>query len=158
MKYTIIIILAISLIAAGIFLIIHFAYADKIDLPANFAAVDKDNLDGYKVRGISADGVVIALRSEDNPENGTLDFWTKAIENEVTGRGYKLTESEKITSNAGQDGMMMTFSTDILSESFTYITAIYVKSKQVLVVEAGGKADAVKEHLPALQKAILSVR
>ncbi|MHC4982024.1 MAG: hypothetical protein ACYTF6_02510 [Planctomycetota bacterium] len=147
----------ITTVLAGAFAIA--GCAGDMDLPENFVHVGKDKLDDYHVRGISADGVVVGLRSEDNAKKGTIEFWTQAIEDELkTGRGYKLTASEEIESRGGLAGRLMTFSTHLRGAEFKYLLAIYLKGDKVLIAEAGGKADVLDKHAPALREALLSVR
>jgi len=130
-----------------------------MDLPKDFVGVSKADLEGHHVRGISADGVVVGLRSEDNAENGTVDFWAQAIQDELkAGRGYELQASEDVKSRSGLEGKLMTFATHQRGATFTYMLAIYVKSGKVLLAEAGGKADAVKKYSEPVREALLSVR
>jgi len=131
----------------------------EMDLPEHFVAADRGDLGDYHVRGISADGVVVGMRSEKSAKGGTLEFWSRALANELTeGRGYKLAESEGVTSNSGLPGRVMTFSTTRSGNPFTYLLGVYVKADTVLIAEAGGKADAVKTHEEAMKKCFLSVR
>jgi len=133
--------------------------AGQMDLPKHFVAVRADDLGDYHVRGISADGVVVGLRSEDNPTGGTLEFWSDAVAGELTGgRGYKLMETESITARSGLEGRMMTLSTTRSGGEFTYVLGVYIKGPSVLIAEAGGMAGAVEKHLPELREAMLSVR
>jgi len=54
-----------------------------IQMPPGFVEVGKYNLGTYDQRAVSADGVVVALRSETNPKNASLDFWVTAIRDEL---------------------------------------------------------------------------
>jgi len=131
----------------------------EMNLPKDFVAAEKADLGDYHVRGISADGVAVGLRSEDNQAGGTVDFWAKAIANELTtARGYTLDGTETVTTRSGLAGKIMTFSAWRSGTAFTYVIGVFVKDGKVLVAEAGGKADAVKEHSKALRDALLSVR
>jgi hypothetical protein len=129
---------------------------ERMDIPANFVGVEAADAGEYEMRCISADGVVAGLEVEENAKNGTLEFWREAIEANLTGRGYRLAASEDVTGRSGTAGAMMTFSTSRHGVEVTYIVTVYVKSGAVLVAQAGGKAAAVKKHLPAIRKALLS--
>jgi hypothetical protein len=130
-----------------------------IDLPSNFVAVEKDALGDYVARGVSADGVVVALRSENNPKNGTLEFWQRAIKNElVVSKGYKLEKEEAVTDRAGTAGTLLLCTAQRSGTDFTYLLAVYVTSEAVLIAEAGGKTEAVTPRLEDLKTAIRSVR
>jgi hypothetical protein len=130
-----------------------------LSLPPNFIKVDKPSQGAYAVRGVSADGVVVALRTESNPEGGTLDFWTEAVTDQMTrDRGYSAAGSEAVKSDAGLPGRLLKFSTHRQGTAFTYLLAVYVQGGNILIAEAGGKADTVEEKLADLRKSLLSVR
>ena len=129
-----------------------------LKLPEHFVSVDEEDRGDYLVRGVSADGVVVALRSRENLKNGSLKFWHEAVRSELAGRGYRLGETEDITSDAGVAGKMMTFSVRSRGVPFTYILALYVQPRQVLIVEAGGKADDIKARLDDIHKSLLTAR
>jgi hypothetical protein len=127
-------------------------------LPDGFVPVEEQP-GLHQMRAVSADGVVLALRSHENPKRGTLAFWSEAIKNElVSAKGYKLVREEPVRSQVGRHGVLLTFTTEQKGTPFTYMTAVFVTGGQVLLAEAGGKADAVKPKLKAITKALLSAR
>lgn len=140
----------------------------KLDLPEAFVSVDESDLGPYEVRGVSADGVVIALRESKSPANGTLEFWAEAVKNElVTNRNYTAQASETITTHSNLEGRLLTFKAVRSGHPFTYMTAVYVeqtvtdwllKRRTVLVAEAGGKAKAIEPHLEKVKESFRSVR
>ncbi len=130
-----------------------------MDMPDGFVQVKNDGDDLYRMRGVSADGVVCALRTHDNPKRGTLAFWSEAVKNElVSSKGYKLIKSEPVQSRAGRPGTLMTFSAERSGTAFTYLLAVFVSRGKVLIAEAGGKADRVKPRLGAIKNAMLSAK
>ncbi len=131
----------------------------KLDLPDGFVEVP-DRADGlYDLRAVSADGVALAVRTHSNPDGGTLEFWAEAVRNELTtARGYQLLTDEPVESAAGEAGRLMTLSARRGGVEFTYLVAVYVPGRKVSVVEAGGRADAVKGRLGALKNAMLTLR
>ena len=131
----------------------------RMTLPESFVEVDEGTAGPYDMRAVSADGVVLATRRQENPENGTLAFWSEAVEKElVSGRGYKLAGAEDVETAGGMAGRMMTFSASRGGAASTYLVAVYVRGSDILLAEAGGKADAVGRHADAVRKAMLSVR
>ena len=58
--------------------------AHSLELPSNFVELEKQDRGRYAFRAVSPQGAVIALQVQDNPKNGTLEFWHAAIENELT--------------------------------------------------------------------------
>lgn len=133
--------------------------AHTMTLPATFVPVGSEDLGDYCVRGISADGVVVALKTQTNPKEGTLDFWVNAATNQLTGgAGYKLDKSEGLASETGTPGKLLTFSTQLEGAPFTYLLAIFVQGGTILVGEAGGKTDAVTPKLEEIRKAFATAK
>ena len=130
-----------------------------MDVPKHFVSVDRSDLGPFVERAISADGVVIALRRQDNPSNGTLEFWSEALRNEmVNTQGYQFVKSEDVKSSTSQDGKLMEFAVEQRGTPLTYMMAVYVMRGDVVIVESGGKADEVKKHMTELRKSMLSAR
>lgn len=131
----------------------------KIDVPSSFVSVGKDNLGPYDQRAVSADGVVLACRTQDNEKHGTLKFWAKAIKNELASKpGYALTSDDSAHSYAGLEGRLLVFSATRQGAAFTYMLGVFVKGNRVILTEAGGRAEAVKPLIADLKAALLSVR
>lgn len=130
----------------------------NMDVPQDFVSVDRDDLGPYDVRAVSADGVVVGLRHESNSNGGTLAFWSEAAANEMKNQGYKFVKAEEVTSASGQAGKLVEFTADQRGMGFTYLLAVYVNPREVLLAEAGGRADDFKKHQDAVRKALLSVR
>ena len=130
-----------------------------LSLPPDFIKVDKSEQGAYAVRGVSADGVVVGLRSEPNPEGGTLGFWTAAVTNQmVTDRGYKPAGAEDVKSEAGTPGRLLTFSAERQGTAFTYLVAVYLQGADILIAEGGGKAELVEAKRADIRKSLLSAR
>ena len=133
--------------------------AGTMTLPPDFVKVQDRGADSYAVRGISADGVMVALSRQENPPNGTLAFWTEAVTNQmVSGRGYKAAGSEPIASAENVPGRLLTFTTEKQGAAFTYMAAVFVKGNDILIAEAGGRTDVVEPKLADIQKAFRSVK
>ena len=113
----------------------------------------------FEKRAVSADGVVVGLRTEENPEDGTLEFWTTAIRNELTeGRGYELLKEEAVVAENGEPGTLMDFAAKQGLTEMRYMTVVYVTGSTVLVGEAGGKADAFAAQEGAIRDSLLTVK
>jgi len=131
-----------------------------MDLPDGFVQAHKRGRSGYRIRGVSADGVVAGVREGyRNPANGTLDFWATAIRNElVRSRGYVPVSDQPVKSDTGRCGRLMTFQSRRSGAAFTYMVAVYVTDRQVRIAEAGGRTEAVQPKMVALKSSLLSVR
>lgn len=127
--------------------------------PPNFMPVDRSDQGDYDQRMISADGVVIGLRSQRTHTAGTLAFWSQAITNElVNTKGYQLVESGEEKAANGRTCRLMTFTYSLRGNGMTYLLAVHVDGREVLLAEAGGKSDLVQKQLPDIRKSLLSAR
>ena len=144
-------------IAAGV--IAYIWTRPCMKLPADFVRVERRKAGPYEVRAIAADGTVVGLRRQWNPENGSLKFWTEAVKRELTdGRGYAATAEEDVKADNGTPGRLMKFSANPRGQDAVYLVALFVTNGDVLVAEAGGTADAMKTHEGELRKCLLSAR
>jgi hypothetical protein len=129
-----------------------------MDLPADFVPVERAK-DGYELRAVSAEGVVVGLRRQDNPKEGTLEFWSTAVQKNLAARnGYTLTDVTPVTAAAGDAGTLMRFDVTKEGTDLTYLVAVFVRGDDVLVPEAGGQTGAVAAIEADLRQALLSVR
>lgn len=129
----------------------------KMEVPAGFVPLDQ--FGDYDVRAVSADGVVIGRKTEDNPENGTIEFWAEAIQIRLAARtGYKLSSSDAVESLYGTPGRLLTWDVDRSGAPYRYMLAVFVDGKDVILAEAGGPVEAFKKHAGAIRLALLSVR
>ena len=69
----------LAAIAAALALGLLAGCSPGIQWPPGFVEVGKENLGPYAQRAVSADGVVVDLRTEPNPKNAAADFWATAI-------------------------------------------------------------------------------
>jgi len=133
--------------------------AHTMTLPANFVPFDKPGGGMYFARGVSADGVVVGLRSEQNRKEGTIDFWAEAVRNQLTeGKGYRFQGGEDVACASGQRGRLLTFTADESGVNFTYLIALFVQPQAVLIAEAGGKTEALKAKTDEIKKAFASIK
>ncbi len=149
---------SMSILPAALLMVFLAGCGPTIEMPDGFVEVGDDQRGSYDVRGVSADGVVVAVRTQGNEQNGSLAFWAKSIENEMAGRGYKLDAAEDIISAAGVAGRKFTFTADRAGMAYTYLLGLYVRDRDIVIAEAGGKADAVAPLTEGINKAIRSVR
>jgi hypothetical protein len=134
-----------------------------MDMPDNFVAVVNHSLGSYDVRGVSADGMVLAARRENNAKNGTLTFWAQAVQRELAARSYALTKSQDVESAGGLTGKLMTFTVKRGGRPFTYMTVVFVKKGllddgEVIVGEAGGEDSVFKPRQDEIRNALLTIR
>ncbi|MBN2581914.1 MAG: hypothetical protein JXL80_02525 [Planctomycetes bacterium] len=112
----------------------------------------------YGRRFVSADGVYVGLRKPQPAEKGTLDFWVKAIENELTvGKGYTPVKSSELTSGDGAVGRCMDFAATVDDREMRYAVAVWVAGGRVVVAEAGGPKQPFDTDRALIEAALRGV-
>lgn len=116
--------------------------------PPGFVEVDDHHYDDrYDYRATSADGLVLAVRSVDNEEGGTLEFWTRAVENQLrTQGGYALLEQVDVKTRAGQTGKQLRFGLDQETTPHLYYLTLFVTEDRVYIHEAGGSKELMTKN------------
>lgn len=107
-----------------------------MNTPAGFAQLD-DN-DDYAYRATSAEGVVVAVRREDNEPKGNLEFWASAIGYELERKGYTRVSEEKVQAPAGISGKQLRYHVTKGGRPHVFWATVFVTDDKVVVVEAGG--------------------
>ena len=133
--------------------------AHTMDMPEGFVPVDDMESGAYAVRGVSADGMVVALKVREIPKESSLGFWTTAVTNElVDARGYVPGKTEDVTSASGVAGRLLSFTTEQKGVAFTYMVVLLPNGRKLLLAEAGGKSNIVNPKKDAILKALLSAK
>jgi hypothetical protein len=131
----------------------------RMDLPAQFVEVQRAHRGPYDMRAVSPDGVVLAVRTEDNTDEGDAAFWSKAIRNKlVEDKGYRLVDEKTVTTRGRTPGVMLTFEAERSGVPHRYYTAVYTKGWKVLVGEAGGRAEDIGPLEHEIVHALQTVR
>lgn len=133
--------------------------AAELSTPASFAELEDQ--DAFEYRATSAQGVVIAVRAEDNEPRGNLDFWAGVLDAKLRGQGYEPTsepESSRVEAQGGLTGRVLSYSRTESRRAHRYVVAVFVTEDSVYLVEAGGDEahfDAQTDVL--IRKAITSL-
>jgi hypothetical protein len=132
-------------------------------LPAGYVAVPTAR--GMAFHAVAPTGNTLQVRIHENPEGADLAFWQQAIERElVTGRGYRLLDSQAVQTTSGWTGKELLLETDRQLGEFQYLLSIYVldgglwRGARVVVAEAGGEKAALQADLSALRQALRTLR
>jgi hypothetical protein len=125
----------------------------RYPLPAGFVRVDPPY--DMELRAVSADGAAITLRRNDNPENGDLAFWEKAIMARLVDyRGYKLAERRDILYGDKLPGVELNFDYQRDGIDYVYSISILVKGSAVYCIEVAGEKKQIAAQLPAIRNTI----
>jgi hypothetical protein len=113
--------------------------------PRGFVELDDQEL--YDYRATSADGLVVAVRELDNEPRGELEFWARAIENQLRERGgYALLEARAVKSKDGIPGKQLRFGHDEGKTPHLYYLAVFVTPKTIQLVEIGGTKELMQKN------------
>jgi hypothetical protein len=135
-------------------LILSAAGCSGYRLPAGYVKVDPPWDAQFKA--VSAEGSALVYRTEENPENGNLAFWEKAVTNRLVDvGGYQRTDRQEIRNQNGVPGVELTFNRAQVGADYVYVLALYVRGNRVHVLEAAGPKDKFTADLPEIRKAIL---
>lgn len=116
---------------------------------------------------VSAQGARLVVRRHDNPDGGKVAFWTEAARAElVDGKGYRLLETNEVTTASGHKGTELLFAADRELRPHLYLLTLFVfrsgpfglGGSKVVTVEAGGAEDLVRNELPAVRAAVRTLR
>jgi hypothetical protein len=125
--------------------------------PAGF--VELEDQEQYDYRATNADGLVIAVREIDHEPKGTIDFWTRAIENRMRQRGgYALLGSRDVKSASGVAGKQMRFGHDEGNKPHVYHVTLFVTDSTLYVLEAGGTKEQIERHAAELDWSVQNFR
>ncbi|HEY3494258.1 MAG TPA: serine/threonine protein kinase [Polyangiaceae bacterium] len=117
--------------------------------------VELEDQESYDYRATSADGLVIGVREIDNEPRGELDFWARAIENQLRGRrGYALLETREIRSKDGVPGKQFRFGHDEGQTPHLYYLSVFVTPKRIQILEVGGTKELMAKSSTATDFAI----
>ena len=113
----------------------------------------------YCYKAVSAEGVSLAMRQEDNPEGGTAEFWAAAVKNQLAGaRGYTPAGESAVTSADGAAGKRLDFTVNLEGRDMAYLVAVWVEGKQIVIVEAGGPKEKFEADRGKIEAALKTVR
>jgi hypothetical protein len=123
-----------------------------IETPDGFAELESN--DDYRYRATTAEGVVLAVRREDNEPKGGLDFWASAVENELATRGYEKVSQKSIQSKNGTPGKQLVYKVSKGGRPNVLWVAVFVTGSRVVVLETGGDEAHFAHVEPKVSHAI----
>ena len=129
----------------------------RIDTPDGFATLDDQT--EYVYRATSSEGVVVAVRREENQPHGTLTFWVGAIDRQLRRTGFQVAQKPApVTNAAGMTGTLLRYDRDGGGRPDRYWIAVFVSGDHVWTVEAGGVASMFDARVTAaVERAIASM-
>lgn len=119
-----------------------------ITTPAGFAELEDQEDYGY--RATNAEGVVVAVRREDNRPYGDLSFWSGAVDAHLRRNGYEAKKAIDVKSANGIAGRQIRYQRKHGGREHAFWVSVFVTEDVVVTVEAGGD----RAHFDKLEKAV----
>jgi hypothetical protein len=104
--------------------------------PSGFAELEAGR--DYAYRATNAEGVVIAVRRENNRPYGDLGFWSGAVDAHLRRDGYTADKAVEVQSADGVPGRQIRYHATRERREFVFWASVFVTEANVVVVEAGG--------------------
>ena len=119
------------------------------ETPDGFAQFEDD----IPPRAISPEGVVLRVRTVENDPTQDLDFWSEALERNMTESGYMLLDSGEF--DTGElDGVFFEWLAPLNDQDWVYLTGIAVTDDLIVIAEAAGPHAHYTGHRDSLLAAL----
>ncbi|MBW2524075.1 MAG: serine/threonine protein kinase [Deltaproteobacteria bacterium] len=126
-----------------------------ITTPAGFAELEDQDEYGY--RAANAEGVVIAVRYEENVPFGDLGFWSGAVDAHLRRGGYVADEAIDVKSTDGIPGRQIRYHRKQSGREHVFWASVFVTEDVVVTVEAGGDRAYFEKMKKAVDGSIQSL-
>ncbi len=114
--------------------------AAHLQTPDGFAALEKQT--DYVYRAASAEGVVVAIRAEENRPKSTLDFWVGALDQRLRQAHYLVDgKAAEARSASGLTGKQLRYTRENQGRKYRFWMTVFVTPERVWVIEAGGDQE-----------------
>lgn len=153
-----------SLVAAALTCLIALSGCGasfELTPPDSFVRLEDDQqeADGYELRAVSNDGVVIAMQVVEHRVTGTLTFWSEAVLRRLRDQaGYGLLSADDVQAATGQAGRILRLGRDLNGRVYRYTVVVYVTDASIFIAEAGGPEEAFVAVEADVEAALRGVR
>lgn len=109
-------------------------------------------------RAVTGDDARVWLRQFEDRNRGDLAFWRKALEYDfVEQRGYDLVAQGEAVDASGQRGHWFQCHANVRGERIGYLVAVWVRGRQITVVEFTARAAVFEARLGEVKQALRTV-
>ncbi len=130
----------------------------EFTLPNDFVALADEDIEwrDYDWKAVNTDGAVVVLRERDNDEEGSVDFWAKALARElVDGQGYELLDTTEVKTR-NMTGRQLHFQVDQAGTPFRYNVAVFVIDDTIVTIETAASSESWEAQQAALNAIVES--
>ncbi|MEX1368999.1 MAG: serine/threonine protein kinase [Nannocystaceae bacterium] len=129
----------------------------SLQTPTGFATHHGDRDDRYEYRASDGEGVVLGVRREKNEPRGDLDFWSAAVDVKLRQAGYEALSMDDVASADGLPGRQIRYVLPHQGRELSFWVTLFVTSRSVVIVEAGGDSEFLSAKAEAVEHAIASL-
>ena len=129
-------------------------------LPDDYVALSDSDIEWreYDWKAVNTEGAVVILRERDNEQEGSLDFWVKALERELSeGRGYQLLDITDVETR-NMKGKQLNFQADYAGTPYRYNLAVFLADGKdcIVTIETATRLEDWEAHQASLEAIIKS--
>jgi hypothetical protein len=114
--------------------------------PEGFAPIDG----GSTFRALSPEGMRVQARKVRNRPRQQVAFWAEALRTQLIKDGYRSAGEPQPFKAGSREGRYFEWVVPYGTESWSYLTAVVVAGRRILVVEAAGERALYQKHRAAL--------
>ena len=131
----------------------------SIQAPKDFLVVDQAV---GEIKAVTPDDAKLWVRTFDDPNQGSLAFWSQTLKNDLTkNRGYLLVGEEPIKDQAGREGLAILVETTLQGKPTRELLALFVlpgwPDNRIRVVELVADKETFERVLPDVKQAIATL-
>jgi len=128
--------------------------AATMELPKDFLHL----ADSADFRAVTGDDARVWIRTFDDDNEATLEFWADSLANDFTQRGYELVGKGEVTNGNGRPGRWFECAANVRGERIGYLVAIWVDGDDVTVAEFAARAEVFGKRVESVRAALRTVR
>jgi hypothetical protein len=118
--------------------------------PAGFAPFKRQS----RFQAVSPDDVAYRVRSARNKPTADLTFWSEALKSRMVAAGYHVISEQAVTAVTGQPGAVLELGAANGEQDQTYLVAIFVRGRHLVIAEATGEAERFRARRGAILAAV----
>jgi hypothetical protein len=110
-----------TLAVAALALFLAACVTIRIDEPSGFAVSSNA---GGRFKAVSPEGVLFAVRTEENYPEMDAAFWREAVKTQLVTEGYVILTGPESIEASGREGFLVEWGVPFRNDTYVYLTAV----------------------------------
>ncbi len=127
----------------------------RVSKPESFAELKGKGSSVYEA--VSPEGILYRVRTVKNYPEQDLDFWSKALKNQLVKEGYTLIRDEERFEAGKRRGVLYEWGVPYGNKNYLYLTAIIIFDNKIAVAEAAGEHTLYRKYRDSLLASLTSI-